>query len=76
MEVGHFRADGFGDAHRFIAIHAHQQNRKLLIADAAEQILGPQLGGAGVAEVGEHPVAGAMAPAVVDLAEIIHIDVE
>jgi hypothetical protein len=76
MEVGHLSADGFGDPHRFIAIDTHQQNREFLIADAAKQILGPQLGGAGVAKVSEDPIAGPMAPTVVDLAEIIHINVE
>ena len=76
MEMGHFRANRFGDTHRFVAIHPHQQDGEFLIANPAKEILGPQLGGAGLAEVGQHPVAGPVAPAVVDLAEIIHIDVE
>ena len=57
-------------------VGTHQQDRKLLIANAAKQIIALKLRAGRMTNIQKHLVSSPVAPAVVDLAEIVDVEVE
>lgn len=69
-------AQALGAIGRQIHLHPDEEDRKFLAADAADDILGPELPDQGLADHPEGAIAGDVAEPVVHLLEEVEVDIE